>query len=177
MPMQSKRFRILWETPLEDEGLSGYYIYRKTSVDPEWKRVKILGANKNDYTDNSANAEGVWYAYKVIAYYQDMDCMSAPAKAKYGNEYFINICSPTSVDAIDAQQVGIYPNPADDKVVIEASTIKNVTVFNLMGQKVYESSVDADKVELNTSDLESGMYMIQIETSEYTTTKRISVAH
>ena len=46
-----------------------------------------------------------------------------------------------------------------------------------MGQKVYESSVDADKVELNTSDLESGMYMIQIETSEYTTTKRISVAH
>ena len=131
----------------------------------------------NNYTDNSASAEGVWYAYKVIAYYQEIDCMSAPAKAKYGNEYFINICSPTSVDAIDAHQIGVYPNPADDKVAVEAVAIKNVAIFNMMGQKVYESSVDADFVELNTSELESGVYMIQVQTAEYTTTKRISIAH
>lgn len=173
----ANKIKIFWETPANDEGLSGYYIMRKTSEDEEWKRVKILGANKNNYTDNSASAEGVWYAYKVIAYYQEIDCMSAPAKAKYGNEYFINICSPTSVDAIDAHQIGVYPNPADDKVAVEAVAIKNVAIFNMMGQKVYESSVDADFVELNTSELESGVYMIQVQTAEYTTTKRISIAH
>lgn len=173
----ANKIKIFWNKPSDDEGLSGYYIMRKTSDDTEWKRVKILGANKNDYTDSGANEEGLWYAYKVIAYYQDIDCLSAPAKALYGNEYFVNICSPTSVGSIDAQQIGVYPNPADEKVTIEATGINNVAVFNLMGQKVYETSVNADFVELNTSELESGIYMIQVQTAEYTTTKRISIAH
>ena len=71
----------------------------------------------------------------------------------------------------------VNANPADDKVAVEAVAIKNVAIFNMMGQKVYESSVDADFVELNTSELESGVYMIQVQTAEYTTTKRISIAH
>lgn len=173
----ANKIKIFWNKPVDDEGLSGYYIMRKTSEETEWKRIKILGANKSDFTDGGANDENLWYAYKVIAYYQDIDCMSAPAKSLYGNEYFVNICSPTSVGSIDAQQIGVYPNPADDKVTIEATGINNVSVFNLMGQKVYELSVNADFVELNTSELESGIYMIQVQTAEYTTTKRISIAH
>ena len=74
-------------------------------------------------------------------------------------------------------QIGIYPNPADDQVTIEAAAIENVTVFNMMGQKVYESSVNADKVVLNISDYQAGIYMINVVTADYETTKRISVVH
>ena len=173
----NNKIKILWETPLEDEGLSGYYIYRKTSVDPEWKRVKVLGANKNDYTDNGANDDSVIYSYKVVAYYQDIDCMSAPAKAKYGNQYLINVSTPNSVEDADAESLRVYPNPVDDNLKIEANNIKNVSVLNLMGQKVYQSEVNANEVVLNMSEYQSGVYMIQIETAEYTITKRVSVAH
>lgn len=174
----TNKIKIYWDTPANNEGLSGYYIMRKTSENNEWVRVKVLGANKNDYTDNSANAEGVWYAYKVIAYYQDIECMSSPAKAKYGNEYFVNIYySQDGVQDNLQEQIGIYPNPADEKVTIEATGINNITMFNLMGQKVYETSVEGDNVEINTSEFESGVYMIQVTTAEYTTTKRISIAH
>ena len=103
--------------------------------------------------------------------------MSAPAKAKFGNEYFVKICSPSGIEDNAEQQVTVYPNPVDDNLKIEANNIKNVSVLNLMGQKVYESEVNANEVNLNMSDFQSGVYMIQVETSEYTVTKRISVAH
>lgn len=169
---------ISWTAP-ETDGLSGYYIMRKKVDEDEWTRIKILGANKTDYTDNSGLTYDNWYCYQVIAYYQATDCMSAPAQAKYNNlEYYVKIYySEDGVEDYAADQIGVYPNPADDKVAVEAVAIKNVTIFNMMGQKVYESSVDADFVELNTSELESGVYMIQVQTAEYTTTKRISIAH
>ena len=150
---------------------------RKTSEESEWKRVKVLGANKNDYTDTGANAENVWYAYKVIAYYQEIDCLSAPAKSKYGNEYFVNIPSPVGIEDNAAQQISVYPNPVDDNLKIEAKGIKKITVVNLMGQKVYESEVNADEISLNMSDFQSGIYMIQVTTEGYTITERVSVAH
>ena len=150
---------------------------RKTTADDEYIRVKVLGANKNDYTDTGANDESLIYSYKVIAYYQDIDCMSAPAKTKYGNAYSVNVTTYNSIDETQSQSVTVYPNPVDDNLTIEAKDIKNVSVYNLTGQKVYESKVNADEVNLNMSDFQSGMYMIQIETSEYTATKRISVAH
>lgn len=173
----NNKIRIFWDTPIEDEGISGYYIYRRTNSDSEWKRVKVLGANKTEYVDVTANAEGEWYHYKVIAYYQGIDCLSAPAKSKYNNEFFVKICSPTGIENNAAQQVTIYPNPVDDNLKIEADNIKNVTILNMMGQKVYESEVSANEVNLNMSDFQSGVYMIQVETSEYTVTKRVSVAH
>lgn len=173
----ANRIKIYWSAPANEEGLSGYYVYRKTSEDPEWKRVKILGANKYDYTDNGASDDAVFYTYKVVAYYQDIDCMSAPAKTKYGDEYSVTVSTPTGIDNAQEQSITVYPNPVDDNLTIEAKDIKNICVFNLTGQKVYESKVNANEVNLNMSDFQSGVYMIQIETAEYTVTKRISVAH
>lgn len=171
------KIKIYWTSPENDEGLSGYYIYRMTSEEQEWKRVKVLGANKNDYTDNGANDDNVRYSYKVIAYYQDIDCMSAPAKTKYGNDYSITVSTPTAINDMQEQSLTVYPNPVDDNLKIEAKDIKNVTIVNMMGQKVYETSVEADEVILNMSDYQAGIYMIQVETAEYTVTKRVSVAH
>lgn len=171
------KIKIYWEAPVNSEGLGGYYVMRKTSDENEWKRVKILGANKNDYTDNGANDDAIFYSYQVIAYYQEIDCMSAPAKAKYTDKYSVTVSTPTSADELQSQPLRVYPNPTDDNLMIEAEGIKNISIFNLTGQMVYEASVNSDEVVVNVSDFESGIYLIQIETSEYKVTKRISVAH
>lgn len=171
------KIKITWDAPANDEGLSGYYIMRKTSEDNEWKRVKVLGANKNDYTDTGANDDNLIYSYRVLAYYQDIDCLSSPAKARYGNEYMINVSTPTGLEDAQSQSLRLYPNPVDDNLKIEADEINSVTIFNLMGQKVYESNVDSDEVLIDMSSFQSGIYMIQIETVEYKVTKRISVSH
>ena len=102
---------------------------------------------------------------------------NVPAKTKYGNDYSITVSTPTAINDMQEQSLTVYPNPVDDNLKIEAKDIKNVTIVNMMGQKVYETSVEADEVILNMSDYQAGIYMIQVETAEYTVTKRVSVAH
>ena len=46
-----------------------------------------------------------------------------------------------------------------------------------MGQKVYETSVNSDKLEIDVNDFPTGIYMINVVTDEYETAKRISIVH
>ena len=169
--------KIAWTKP-NNSDLSGYYIMRKEN-DEDWMRIKILGANKDNYTDNSGLTYDNWYSYKVIAYYQGIDCLSAPAASKYNaNEYYVKFYySEDGIEDLTIDQVAIYPNPADNQITIEAANIENVTIFNMMGQKVYESAVNTNNVVLNMSDFNAGMYMINVKTAEYETSQRISVVH
>lgn len=172
----SNKAKIYWTKPENDE-LSGYYIMRKSNDETEWKRVKILGANKTDYTDGSTLSEGVTYSYRVVAYYQKTDCLSAPAKAKHTNDYFVRLSVSADVDDLNAAKVGVYPNPVDDNLTINAEGMKSVCIINMMGQKVYETSVNSDNVVLNMNNYQTGVYMIQVTTDEYKVTKRVSVVH
>ena len=66
------------------------------------------------------------------------------------------------IDEINAENVTVYPNPASTTVNIEGITnftSLNVAVVNLQGQVVREI---ANSLEINVSDVESGIYFIKI---------------
>ena len=69
----------------------------------------------------------------------------------------------------------IYPNPTSGDLHINAVAMRNVTVINAMGQVVYNQDVDADEMVLNMSQLESGVYMVKVETETGCSVKRITV--
>lgn len=167
---------IKWETPEPAEGLTGYYIFRRTD-DTDWVRIKLATPNATSSNDNSTLVDGTSYLYKVQAYYQDIECLSAPARNKYSDfDYFVRVhYSITGIEENAAEQVNLYPNPTKDKVTIKAEGMNTVSVFNLTGQKVMEVNVNADQVELNMNELESGIYMVRISGESFDTTKRISV--
>ena len=167
---------LYWDAP-QNADVSGYYIMRKTDDETEWKRVKSVSGSKSEYTDNSSLKEGTWYNYRVIAYYQEIDCLSAPAKSSYdSDEYHVRaFYSTTSIDENVKAQVNIYPNPTNDKITVEAAGIKNITVVNMLGQKVYESSLDADQTIVDFSQMEDGLYMVRVTTDEYEIVERVSV--
>lgn len=167
---------LYWDAP-QNADVSGYYIMRKTDDETEWKRIKAVSGSKSEYTDNSSLNEGTWYNYRVIAYYQSIDCLSAPAKSSYNDdEYHVRaFYSTTSISENANAQVTIYPNPTNDKVTVVANNIKNVTVVNMLGQKVYESSVNADQTVIDFSQQEAGLYMIRVTTDDFEFVERISV--
>ena len=67
----------------------------------------------------------------------------------------------------------IYPNPVNDKLTIEAQeAIGNVEIYNLMGTLVYSQKDCANKVEINTSDLQSGIYFIRLTNDKVSETRR-----
>ena len=68
---------------------------------------------------------------------------------------------------------GIYPNPVSDVLNIEASeNIEQVEVFTITGAKVFSQKSFTEKVEINTTDLSAGTYIIRMTTKNASEVRR-----
>lgn len=167
---------VTWEIPEVNEGLSAFFIYRKEGDDGEFERVKIVSATKTEYKDNKVLEEGVWYYYRVVAYYQDIECYSAPAKCMYGNEYFVKVMGGTvGVDENATGDVNVYPNPTNSSFTVEAESIQKVMVYNTIGQLVHNQVCEGNSAVVNLSGVDAGIYMVKVITANGETVERISV--
>ncbi|MEH6763761.1 T9SS type A sorting domain-containing protein [Aequorivita antarctica] len=60
--------------------------------------------------------------------------------------------------------VSIYPNPADEAISLSNLTEEyNVAIYNILGQKVKQQTVDASNSSINISDLTLGVYVLKFE--------------
>ena len=68
---------------------------------------------------------------------------------------------------------GIYPNPVSDMLNIEASeNIEQVEVFTITGTKVFSQNSFTEKVEINTTNLSAGTYIIRMTTKNASEVRR-----
>lgn len=96
---------------------------------------------------------------ELVAFIQDNDTKEVL------NAVNIDLGQVVGVAEQDELYSKIYPNPASDRVTIQMeNNMKRVSIFSLNGQKVYELALDQNKVDMNIDFLESGIYMIQLET-------------
>ena len=86
---------------------------------------------------------------------------------------FIEDC--TAVAEIESVVTAVYPNPTYGKVRIEAENILNVSIFNILGEKVFEGSADGDAFEYDFSNQKAGIYLIKVETAKGVETTRVMV--
>ena len=86
----------------------------------------------------------------------------------------ILVKNSTAVDEL-ANNVKIYPNPTSGNVNIEAENMIRISIFNTMGQQVYDSVVDTDHFSINMKQFPSGSYITRIVTANGVFTKRVNV--
>lgn len=80
----------------------------------------------------------------------------------------------TSVDVNALSYV--YPNPAKDEVIIASSIEMNkVEIYNMVGQKVYESNAGGISARVNVANFNTGSYVAKIYTEAGIATKKIIV--
>ncbi len=178
----ANKIKLKWEKPDPAEGLSGYYLFRKYTglnddEEGEYTRIKLLGANATSYTDNTANTEGHYY-YKLYATYQSLgECISVPANWIHdNNQFYLHVYySTTGVEEEEISQVVVFPNPAKNQFSVEGQGLTHVTVYNMLGQMVYDSDCDGDTKVVNMSQNESGLYVVRVSTVDGEYTKRITV--
>jgi hypothetical protein len=89
----------------------------------------------------------------------------------------VHVGTPTGINHNDNKvYVNIYPNPATDNLNLNLSeTIVRVKVLNALGQVVMTNDVNAMDTRINTSNLESGIYFLTIETAGSTITRKFNV--
>ena len=67
----------------------------------------------------------------------------------------------------------VYPNPASDKLTVEAQeALGRIEIYNVMGALVYSKKDCGNKVEIETSHLPAGSYLIRLTTKSATEMRR-----
>ena len=168
------KVKLTWETPQPNDGLSGYYLFRKEG-DGEYHRIKVLNATVVSYMDNTLMEEGDYY-YRLYAYYRDTDCTSSPANCHYyPNVFELHVYfSPTGVDENDTH-VKVYPNPSKNLVTVEAEDLTEVSVYNTLGQCLLLKQVEGNQIVVDLQNLSEGLYLLRVKTENRTVSKRIAI--
>jgi len=97
--------------------------------------------------------------YKQNGYYQHETHIQ---KTQYATVYLVNENS-LSVNNELLPQISIYPNPTNDFIKItNLNTETKITVFNSLGQKVKETTIQNNE-NINVSKLSKGVYYIKID--------------
>lgn len=82
-------------------------------------------------------------------------------------------------NTVDNNKLNVYPNPAKDvlNVSYEAANGADVTLTDMMGNKVLAASANAGTTQLsmNTAGLQTGMYILNISTEKGKTSRKVSI--
>ena len=98
----------------------------------------------------------------------------------YGQTYDFtaNISGIVNISDI-TENINIYPNPASNFVTIETgSNIENIYIYNTVGQIVSVSKLQnfkTSKIEIDVSNLQSGIYFLNIETENGSFVKQLII--
>ena len=92
-------------------------------------------------------------------------------------DYTIQVIDQTlNIDEnFNAERIKLIPNPADDATMIYSKNqiIDKILVFDVQGRLLQSMSVHTNKVKLDLNNLESAMYLINIQIEGQTFTKPI----
>jgi len=85
------------------------------------------------------------------------------------------VLSTFSVEDHLASSFSIYPNPATDVINISNSldTIENITITDLNGRVVKETTLGTEQVQINISDLAQGVYILNATSNGKAITEKI----
>ena len=71
----------------------------------------------------------------------------------------------------------MFPNPADQSLKIEAEGMTRVSVYNMLGQQVFESACENNMLNVNVSGWSEGVYLLKVQTAEGPLSRRVSIVH
>ena len=83
-----------------------------------------------------------------------------------------------SVEKNSIEGFTTYPNPITNKKFTIASNntdTKFVSIFNVLGKKVYSSSFSGTKKSIDVSSINSGVYILKVSEADKTVTKKLVI--
>ena len=151
-----------------EENPQSFKVYR--SVDGiDYSLIATVDKEERQYLDETI---GNFY-YKVTAYRSY--CESMPAWTP-GEESDFVVVEVTSVCEED-NNVEVYPNPANETLSIVGDNLREVILYNVVGQPVYRTRETDGTLLIHTSQFAPGIYTVQVSTSEGVSSKRITIIH
>ncbi len=74
------------------------------------------------------------------------------------------------IEDVQELRINLYPNPTTDMVNVNGNVeVKSLILYNISGQRLRTSNDNS----MDVSDLQKGLYIINVETSNETISKRL----
>ena len=94
----------------------------------------------------------------------------------FGEYHIIFVHGAMSVEDVNETSYNVYPNPVKDVLTVTGEDMKQVTVYNALGQLVKSVNCNDNTVQINVNDLQNGMYFVNVISNNGTiTTSKVSV--
>ena len=85
-------------------------------------------------------------------------------------------CSGYGVEEYEVVNLEIYPNPAKDELVVKGPEMRELTIYNLLGQKMRSMTTSGEtEVKIRVDGLPQALYLMEVRTKEGNKTRLISV--
>lgn len=152
---------------------NGIKLHRTKVVVPNNECVKFIirDAGKNGL--NNGAGEGY---YKIT---DSENNVIVKSDGKFEAEASHNISTRegyVSVEEMTNETYQVYPNPVKDILTVEGENLEQVNVFNTMGQLLKTVKCNGNVVNVNVSDLQNGMYIVNvIDNNGEVSSKKVSV--
>lgn len=163
---------VFWETQVMEDYIS-VSPYPNTTLDPfeiacvDWPEVELTGGlpEGGEYSGDFVS-DGMFHPAEAgIGDHLIVYTYTNAAGCEASAEQYITVESCTGINELSEFGIKIFPNPARDMVnLTSVSEIVRVEIFNNLGQSVIEKTINGNSSQINTSDLESGLYFIRLET-------------
>lgn len=153
---------VTW-SEVPDQEFPTYLVFRNN--------VQVKATYETNFSENLTYFPNGQYCYSVKTICDNGNT------SDFSSESCINI-GPDAIPDYNFEDLEIYPNPANDIIVVKGENIKNVLLYNTVGQLIENISVADTKTDINTSALTSGMYLLRvISNDDQFITKRVVVSH
>ena len=88
------------------------------------------------------------------------------------------LVEPNGVDEVKSEVFGMYPNPANEQITLESEDqLTHLRIADLLGNTIVDLSLNGNKELIETAELSSGIYMIQVTTNAGTQMKKLTIHH
>lgn len=163
-----KKLSDVYTGDQEKLGWCIWPIRANITEEPQYASELVLDSDLLAY-NVYRNGEQINTSAIYAAYPRFIDTDPIPGEAKYTVQAFytsgiisqesdqLNVTPASITSVMTEKRIGLYPNPATDVVSITGDFDK-ASIINIRGQKVAETN----NREINVSNLEAGIYFVQI---------------
>lgn len=143
-------------TPTRTTGVTGVF-----TVDPAGLAINATTGE----IDLSMSTDGVYTITHTVG-----------ACSLYSSSTSMTITNTLSTNDIEVGSFALYPNPTTGKLQIETTQeIEQASVYNLVGQKVKNISLQAGQKAIDISELKTGSYFVTLQSTTGNTYTKLIV--
>lgn len=156
---------VSWEEGGEPQSFKVY----RSNDGMDYEVVATVDNTEHEYFDV---VEAGTYYYKVTAYNSYCESNFAMNPDLTSDYVMVDV---TSAEEVDGVMVAVYPNPAKGFLNVVAEGMSRITVYNVLGQMVFDSDVDTEHYLFDMSGFNNGLYTVKVMLHGKEIVKRVAV--